>query len=84
MAETVNLYCKKGDILGVEYVVKNHNWTDKNGVKHYDYTFLANRVSFIAKANSNSANKQSSKTPEDVFRDFGDEMRISDDDLPFD
>lgn len=84
MAEVVNQYCKKGDTLGVEYIVKNHNWIDRENIKHYDYTFMANKVSFIAKANSNIQPKQSNKAPEDIFRDFGDEMRISDDDLPFD
>lgn len=83
MAETINQYCKKGDTLGVEYIVKNHNWVDKNGVKHYDYTFMANRVSFIAKASTNKQT-QSTRAPEEVFRDFGNEMTISDDDLPFD
>ena len=43
MAETTDKYCQKGDILGIEYIVKNHNWEDAKGNKRYDYTFIANR-----------------------------------------
>ena len=33
IAETTNEYCQKGDILGIEYIVKNHNWEDEEGKK---------------------------------------------------
>lgn len=85
MAETTHEYCQKGDILGIEYIVKNHNWEDTKGNKHYDYTFMANRVEFISKA-SKSTNKV--ETPQeqaenglnkDVFEEFGDSVSIDDD-----
>lgn len=47
VAENINKYCKKGDTLGIEGIIKNKNWEDKNGNKHYDYSFLANRVEFL-------------------------------------
>ena len=84
MAETTNEYCQKGDILGIEYIVKNHNWEDTKGNKHYDYTFMANRVEFISKA-SKSINKV--ETPQeqaknslnkDVFDEFGDSVSVDD------
>ena len=84
MAETTNEYCQKGDILGIEYIVKNHNWEDNKGNKHYDYTFMANRVEFISKA-SKSTNKV--ETPreqaknslnKDAFDEFGDSVSIDD------
>ena len=89
MAETTNEYCQKGDILGIEYIVKNHNWEDAKGNKRYDYTFIANRVEFISKA-SKSTNKV--ETPqeqtkngsnEEVFRQFGEEIEITDDMIAF-
>ena len=45
-AENVSKYCKKGDTLGIEGIIKNHN-REKDGVKHYDYSFLATRVEFL-------------------------------------
>lgn len=85
MAEVVNKYCRKGDVLGIEYVVKNHNWQDKSGIKHYDYQFIANRVSFIAKSN-NKTTSETQKTQQDntdVFAEFG-KIVVEDNDLPFD
>lgn len=84
MAETINQYCKKGDVLGVEYIVKNHNWTDRSGGKHYDYQFLANRVSFISSSSKEVKQQpQQKQNTSDVFREFGD-IVIEDNDLPFD
>ena len=89
MAETTNRYCQKGDILGIEYIVKNHNWEDTKGNKHYDYTFMANRVEFISKA-SKSTNKV--ETPqeqakngsnEEIFKQFGEQIEITDDMIAF-
>ena len=89
MAETTNEYCQKGDILGIEYIVKNHNWEDTKGNKRYDYTFIANRVEFISKA-SKSTNKV--ETPqeqakngsnEEIFKQFGEEIEITDDMIAF-
>lgn len=84
MAETTNEYCQKGDILGIEYIVKNYNWEDEEGKRHFTYNFVANRVEFISKA-SKSTNKV--ETPQeqdknslnkDVFDKFGDSVSIDD------
>lgn len=84
MAEATNEYCQKGDILGIEYIVKNYNWEDEEGKRHFTYNFIANRVEFISKA-SKSTNKV--ETPQeqaknslnkDVFDEFGDSVSIDD------
>lgn len=89
MAETTNKYCQKGDILGIEYIVKNHNWEDEEGKRHFTYDFIANRVDFISKA-SKSTNKV--ETPQEqakndsndeIFKQFGEQIEITDDMLPF-
>lgn len=69
VAETTAQYCKKGDLIGVNGIIKNHNWEDKNGIKHYDYTFLANKVTFLqTKKESN----QETNSNDNVYLDFGD------------
>lgn len=89
MAETTNEYCQKGDILGIEYIVKNHNWEDTKGNKHYDYTFMANRVEFISKASKSISKEEMPQeqpkngSNEEVFKQFGEQMDIADDMLPF-
>ena len=30
LAELVSNYCKKGDLIGTQSIIKNYNWTDKN------------------------------------------------------
>lgn len=89
MAETTNEYCQKGDILGIEYIVKNHNWEDEKGKRHFTYDFIANRVDFISKT-SKPINKV--ETPQEqpkndsndeIFKQFGEQIEITDDMLPF-
>lgn len=88
IAENVCKYCEKGDQVGFQGIVKNHNWEDNKGNKHYDYTFLANRMSFLqTKTNNQQEPKQAENvkksTDEQIYADFGDSIEISDDDIAF-
>lgn len=88
IAENVCKYCEKGDQVGFQGMVKNHNWEDTKGNKHYDYTFLANRMSFLqTKLNNNQESKQAENvkksTDEQIYADFGDSIEISEDDIAF-
>ena len=78
VAENICKYCKKGDTIGIEGIIKNHSWEDKNGVKHYDYSFLANRVEFL------NIKKIQEETKEEAVETVSqDDLTITDDDLPF-
>lgn len=88
MAENVCKYCEKGDLIGFQGSVKNHNWEDAEGKRHYDYTFMANRMSFLqTKTNNQQEPKQAENvkksTNEQIYADFGDSIEISDDDIAF-
>ena len=88
IAENVHKYCEKGDLIGFQGSVKNHNWEDSKGNKHYDYTFMANRMSFLqTKTNNQQEPKQAENvkksTDEQIYADFGDSIEISDDDIAF-
>lgn len=48
IAERVNEYCRKGDIISVKARVQNNNYTDKDENKVYSYEFIADQVSFMA------------------------------------
>lgn len=61
IAETTSKYCHKGDLVGVSGMIKNHNWTDSKDIKHYDYTFLANKITFLQ---TKKEDKQ--EIPEDI------------------
>ena len=73
LAELVSNYCKKGDLIGTQSIIKNYNWTDKNGNKHYDYSFIINKISFLAKTNKQEIKKQDNTS---VFQEFGDQLEI--------
>ena len=73
LAELVSNYCKKGDLIGTQSIIKNHNWEDKNGNKHYEYSFIINKISFLAKANKEVVKKQDNTS---VFQEFGDSLEI--------
>ena len=88
IAENVHKYCERGDQVGFQGIVKNHNWEDNKGNKHYDYTFMANRMSFLqTKTNNQQEPKQAENvkksTDEQIYADFGDSIEISDDDIAF-
>ena len=45
-AEFVNRYFHKGSMIIVEGSLRNNDWTDQNGVKHYSMDVQADNVSF--------------------------------------
>ena len=93
VAELMAKYCKKGDLVGVQGLIKNHNWEDKNGNKHYDYTFLSNKVTFLHSSNKDIKNKSDGEIVRDLmnsndpFREINGQFSLDDlelnDSLPF-
>ena len=45
-AEFVSRYFSKGDAITVEGSIRNNNYEDKNGVKHYSYVVMADNIGF--------------------------------------
>lgn len=95
IAETTAEYCKKGDLVATVGLIKNHNWEDKNGNKHYDYNFIASKISFLATATRTNEIKNNNKIKEeqdilkevvndkDPFEEFGNQVELTENDLPF-
>lgn len=79
LAELLSKYSKKGDLIGTQSIIKNHNWEDKNGNKHYDYSFIINKISFLAKGNKQEETKQEvKKETHNIFQEFGDMIEVND------
>ena len=55
-AELVNRYFRKGNMIAVEGSLRNSDWTDQNGVKHYSMEVSADAVYFCEGKNSNQNN----------------------------
>lgn len=69
-ADLIEKYTKKGDLIYIEGMVRNNNYEDKNGNKHYEYIFIANRIEFLSKVEDKKETKKE-RLPDQVFADFG-------------
>ena len=53
--ETVGRYFRKGDMILVEGQMRNNNYTDSNGVKHYSMRLNADSISFCGNTSGQNA-----------------------------
>ena len=90
IGEFVEKYLKKGTKVVVEGSVQNNNYTDKDGVKHYDYVIVAESIEFAESKSSNggaqNAQGQTTTAPAPASAPSNDGfMNIPDgiDELPF-
>lgn len=97
-AENISKYCMKGTQVCVEGRLQNRTYEAQDGTKRYVTDVIADNVEFLSRP-SNSAidsnngyypdvpSEQSPSettiTEEDPFKDFGSEVVLTDDDLPF-
>ena len=92
-AENIARYCHKGTQVAVEGRLQNNNYEAQDGTRRYSIDVIADNVSFLGSrgdGNSSSSAPQNmendvevNETSEDPFKDFGDEVTLTDDDLPF-
>jgi len=77
-AETLNKYCKKGDLIAISGIIKNHNWEDKEKKKHYDYQFIGTEMLFL------QTKKENIQVPKNTNTEYKEtEIVVEDKDLPF-
>lgn len=92
-AENVSKYCHKGSLVGITGRIKTRTWDKDDGAKGYETYILASRVQFLdSKPNEGAGIPEPDYTPapeetkqeeNDPFKDFGDQVTIDDNDLPF-
>lgn len=87
LADTISKYCTKGMLVAVEGRLQIRNY-EKEGTKRYLTEILVENIQFLSKGNkekepTDSEIVQSVMNDEDPFADIGNEMAISDEDLPF-
>lgn len=86
MAKTCAEYVKKGDLLAIEYTTRNNKYTDNNGIIHYGFSFMAQRVYFLSKAEKQQSNDKitaKEQQKEDLYEEFSQNLDLTDADLPF-
>ena len=97
-AENIAKYCAKGSQVAVEGRIQTGQYDGADGQRHYTTDVYADNVTFLGSRTSStnsSSNDYSQPMPNyeetkpttdvstDPFKDFGEEIALSDDDLPF-
>ena len=91
IAENVSEYCKKGDLIAVKGRLQNANY-EKDGKKYYRNEIIAEKISFLAtnkndkkdkNGNSDKVSPKEETKEVDPFKEFSNEVELTDDDLPF-
>lgn len=94
-AENVVKYCSKGTLLAIEGRLQSRSYDTQNGSKKYVTEVIADNVTFLGSKSSSQPQTQpqvqavqtveqvQAVVEEDPFSDFGQEVVIRDEDLPF-
>lgn len=93
-AENIAKYCNKGSQVAVEGRIQTRSYDAQDGTKRYVTEIIADNVTFLGTRGgnisstdtdftNNNSNITTTDITEDPFKDFGDEVALSDDDLPF-
>ena len=94
-AENVAKYCTKGSQVAIEGRIQTGSYDAQDGTKRYTTDVVCDNVTFLGSKSSNNngytpdepamddIDMPTTDVSEDPFKDFGDEIALSDDDLPF-
>lgn len=91
-AENLYKYQGKGSLVLINGSLRNDRYQDNEGHNRYKTYVLASNIEYLgSKKNENSTdtlnntaeNTENSAEQSDPFKDFGEEVVINDDDLPF-
>ena len=97
-AENIAKYCTKGSQVAVEGRIQTGSYDGQDGQKHYTTDVVADNVTFLGSRNGsnqgsndysqpmpnyNEPQMETTDVSQDPFKDFGEEIALSDDDLPF-
>jgi len=63
-AESAAQYLVKGRLVAINGNMRNNNYEDKNGVKHYNIEIVASRVEFLEWATNTNNRQQSQNSPQ--------------------
>lgn len=77
--EVISQYFKKGNLINIVGELRNNNWTDKDGKKHYDIQVNVTEFDFCGEKNEKSETTSAPVEQEQAYK----VAAVNDDDLPF-
>ena len=94
LGSTISKYCTKGSLIGVTGRIRNSSYEGKDGSKRYSTDIVVEQLEFLgSKGEGNQVapkeevedipEVETTDITEDPYKDFGDEITLSNDDLPF-
>jgi single-strand DNA-binding protein len=96
-AENIARYCTKGTQVAVEGRIQVRNYDAQDGTKRYVTEVICDNVTFLGSKSSNNASSfsennysepssdiETTNLNDDPYANMGDEVALTDDDLPFD
>lgn len=87
-AENLVKYQNKGNLISVEGTIRVDKYENKDGETRYKNYILANNIQYLSSKNSSQSTTEDKKEEAEEFENnpfehFGDQMQISEDNLPF-
>ena len=98
-AENAKKYLSKGSLVGIDGRIQTRSYDGQDGQKRYVTEVVADNVTFLGSKNNNTGSASFTEAPinnnvnqspiettdvtEDPFKNFGSEVVLTDDDLPF-
>jgi single-strand DNA-binding protein len=91
-AENICKYCQKGTQVAVQGRITSRSYDAQDGTKRYVTEVIANNVTFLGSKGGSSSGTdynmednqaEPATLDDDPFKDVGQEVALSDDDLPF-
>lgn len=90
LAETINKYCKKGSLVGVQGRIKNSNYEAQDGTKRYSTDIVVEQLEFLSSSKGNdsqsgaeNSSQNNNVVQSDPYAEFAEEYTLNPDDLPF-
>lgn len=83
IAEVISKYLTKGRELGIEGRLQTNSYEDREGNKHYTTSVVVDNITFIGSKEHSKDEDIVKQDVKDPFEEFGDEIELSDSDLPF-
>ncbi len=103
-ATTINKFCKKGSLIGIQGRIRNSSYDAQDGSKRYTTDVVVDQFEFLGSKSGGSdttssnysnssayspmgndamADIETTDISEDPYKNFGEEITLSSDDLPF-
>lgn len=85
-AELINKYLHKGNQIALEGRIQTGSYEAHDGTKRYTTDVIVENITFVGNNEPVAKGKEEDiekKDTEDIFKDFGEELELKDEDLPF-